>query len=76
MILGLVWMLSNHLEAQNVRIGIFTGTKIKELQLQVGHGTYFLQSKETDQELSALKVLNASETYQFRIYNNSYSLNV
>lgn len=69
MILGFVWMLSNHLEAQNVRIGIFTGTKIKELQVQVGQGTYFLQSKETDQELSALKVLHASETYQFRIYD-------
>lgn len=68
-LLGLVCLLFSQMEAQNLRIGIFTGSKIKELQVQIGHGTYFLQTKDAAQDISSLKVLNTLETYQFRIYN-------
>jgi stage II sporulation protein D len=68
-LLGFVCLLFSQMEAQNLRIGIFTGTKIKELQVQIGYGTYFLQTKDAAQDISSLKVLNTLETYQFRIYN-------
>ncbi|MEY4351663.1 MAG: hypothetical protein RL078_1742, partial [Bacteroidota bacterium] len=68
-LLCFVCLLFSQMEAQNIRIGIFTGTKIKELQVQIGHGTYFLQTKDAAQDISSLKVLNTLETYQFRIYN-------
>lgn len=64
----LVWFCFS-LSAQTIRIGLFTGSKIKELQLQVGQGTYLLQNKDDQTGIGAFKILNPTEPYQFKIYN-------
>lgn len=55
--------------AQTLRIGLFTGTKIKELQVQIGQGSYLMQAKTERADGGAFQVMSTTETYVFKIYN-------
>jgi len=55
--------------AQTIRIGLFTGSKIKELQLQIGQGSYLMQVKAENSGLGLLKQINPDDTYLLKPYN-------
>lgn len=67
--IGLLLTCCTAYRAQTLRIGLFTGTKIKEIQMQIGQGAYLMQAKEDDAGSSFVKVLSPTETYQFKMYN-------
>ena len=68
-VIGLLIMCCTTYHAQTIRIGLFTGSKIKELQLQVGQGTYLLQNNDDQAGNGAIKILSSTESYQFKMYN-------
>ncbi|MEN9702090.1 MAG: hypothetical protein RIR55_1432 [Bacteroidota bacterium] len=64
-----ILLFSQSFNAQNIRIGIFTGLKLKEMQLKVGQGTYWMQSATENSVSSSIQVLDPTTTYTIRVSN-------
>lgn len=54
---------------QPIRIGLFTGSKLKEIKLQVGQGTYMLEVEAENATETSFLLLNSLDTYLINSHN-------